>query len=146
MDKKHKKGTPENHSKNQPPWNIFSQRIRSASLARRTLPYKPVATGKKHACLDALLRQHSATGNRVIYVHVPFCKTICDFCIYTKQVAENEKTKADWSNTLLEQIKSVSVTKWAQSAPFQAIYFGGGTPTAIPVKKLTEIIQTLKKL
>src|SRR6056297_322620 len=122
------------------PWNCFDQRIRSSRKARMILPFTKIPDEEKSVHLNSLFEKEPATSERVIYVHIPFCKSLCPFCIYNKQIPESgEKVKA-YSETVIKQIQSVSATVWAQSAPFKAIFIGGGTPTAIPVEQLTAII------
>ena len=127
------------------PCSLFENRIRSSAQARRILPFNRFEKQDSELFLDSFLKSPASTGDRVIYIHIPFCKSICPFCIYSKQKTENVKTMAAYCKTLIKQIESVASSVWAQSAPFKAIFFGGGTPTALPVNYLTEIIATLKK-
>ncbi len=43
------------------PWEYFDQRVRSASMARRILPYRPVTVAEKPDLLSHLLRQEAGT-------------------------------------------------------------------------------------
>jgi oxygen-independent coproporphyrinogen-3 oxidase len=127
------------------PWEVFGSRVRSANQARHILPYKPVPETERYQLLESLLQKNSALNNRVIYVHIPFCKSLCPFCIYSKQKMVLEEIVNAYCETLIKQIQNVSATGWAKSAPFKAIFFGGGTPTAIPAENLTQIIRNIKK-
>jgi oxygen-independent coproporphyrinogen-3 oxidase len=127
------------------PCSLFENRIRSSAQARRILPFNRLGKQDNEMFIDSFLKSPASSGDRVIYVHIPFCKSICPFCIYSKQKTEDVETMAAYCRTLINQIESVSSSVWSQSAPFKAIFFGGGTPTALPVNSLTEIIATLKK-
>ncbi|MGB9344349.1 MAG: hypothetical protein WCB13_13215, partial [Trichococcus sp.] len=61
-----------------------------------------------------------------LYVHIPFCRSLCSFCPYCKVV--HNKPQADaYKIALLKEIdlvcKGMSGKKQATS-----LYFGGGTP------------------
>ena len=127
------------------PWAIFNNRMRSANQARHLLPYKPFPHTERPHLLKSLFQNNSTLNDRVIYVHIPFCKSLCPFCIYSKQKMDYRETINAYCDTLLKQIQNVSASVWAQSAPFKAIFLGGGTPTAIPAEQLTEIIRNIKK-
>jgi anaerobilin synthase len=137
--------SPINPNENKPGNPLFQERIKSASMARRVLPYRPLPSAETPGLLSRLLGQEAATTDRVIYVHIPFCKSLCPFCIYSKQIAESGETMKAYSKTLVKQIQSVSATVWSQSAPFEAVFFGGGTPTALSAGQLTAIVRSIKK-
>ena len=137
--------SPINQDKNKPGNPLFQERIRSATMARRILPYRPIQGDKTSNLLATLFQQEAASPDRVIYVHIPFCKRLCPFCIYSKQIPESAEILKAYCETQIKQIQSVSSTVWAQSAPFKAVFFGGGTPTFLPAEQLTAIIRTIKK-
>ncbi len=134
-----------NQDKNKPGNPPFHERIRSAAMARRILPFRPVQGDKTSNLWATLFQQEAASSDRVIYLHIPFCKHICPFCIYSKQIPENGETVKAYCETLLKQIQSVSSTVWAKSAPLKAVFFGGGTPTFLPAEQLTAIVRSIKK-
>jgi oxygen-independent coproporphyrinogen-3 oxidase len=126
-------------------WEIYDQRVRSASLARRTLPYVKVHDEDRTKVFDNLVNNETVITDRVIYIHIPFCKSVCSFCMYTKQIISDETIITKYFNTIIRQIQSLAGTPYIKSAPFKAIYFGGGTPTSVPVQFPVSIIYELKK-
>lgn len=77
-----------------------------------------------------------------LYVHIPFCRSLCSFCPYCKVV--HNKPQADaYKIALLKEIdlvcKGMSGKKQATS-----LYFGGGTP-AMMLDDLKDIIAKLKQ-
>lgn len=127
------------------PWEYFDLRIRSANLARRNLPFVKISDYSKLTILDSLFHQGTMNVNRVIYVHIPFCNNVCPFCIYHKQKIKDQSVISAYCEIVIKQIQALSSTTWSKSAPFKAIYFGGGTPTSIPVNQLVAIINELKE-
>ncbi|MDA3928260.1 MAG: coproporphyrinogen-III oxidase family protein [Prolixibacteraceae bacterium] len=127
------------------PWEIFDTRIRSANMARRSLPFIKVGDDEKQQLIGALFQNEAQNTDRVIYIHIPFCSNICPFCIYSKQKTNDNELISNYFTVLIQQIKALSSSIWVQSAPFKAVYFGGGTPTSVSVHHLEAILNELEK-
>lgn len=78
--------------------------------------------------------------NLGLYVHIPFCKSICNFCPYCKEIYTPEKCNA-YIDYLLREIHMVGgPTKKSVTS----LYFGGGTP-ALAAERIGEIIDALQE-
>lgn len=77
-----------------------------------------------------------------IYVHIPFCKTLCSFCPYNKIKYEESMIKP-YKDALIDEINMVG-RLYKGKKTITSVYFGGGTP-ALMLNELSEIITTLKK-
>lgn len=68
----------------------------------------------------------SAVG---LYVHIPFCRSLCAFCPYAKVLYSDELSRA-YLGALTVEAKAVA----ARLGPrrISTIYFGGGTPMMMP--------------
>lgn len=76
-----------------------------------------------------------------LYVHLPFCRQLCNFCPYCKVLYD--KTLADrYVTALIKEIHLVSQYQKAKKE-VTSLYFGGGTP-ALVIDRLGELIATLK--
>lgn len=77
-----------------------------------------------------------------LYVHIPFCRSLCSFCPYCKELY-NKQRADDYKIALLKEIelacKNLKGRKMATS-----LYFGGGTP-AMMIDGLKDIIDQLKE-
>lgn len=74
-----------------------------------------------------------------LYVHIPFCPTKCSYCSFLTLNNSRENTKI-YTNYLIEELKYYS--NFVKNPP-HTVYIGGGTPTAINIKELEEIIKTI---
>lgn len=74
------------------------------------------------------------------YVHIPFCKTICSYCPYDKVLWTQEKVNA-FLPALKKEMEMYSRIPYVQEMRFDAVYFGGGTPTALKTEELADIIK-----
>ena len=87
---------------------------------------------------DQLL-PYSDCGNLGLYVHIPFCKSICNFCPYCK--VRYDKYLCDrYIDALLKEIRMVGSQQEGRKK-VTSLYFGGGTP-ALAADRIGEIIDT----
>ena len=77
-----------------------------------------------------------------LYVHIPFCRSLCSFCPYCKEIY-NEALAKRYKEALIKEIELVG-QKLSKPKEVTSLYFGGGTP-ALMLESLGEIIETLKQ-
>lgn len=77
-----------------------------------------------------------------LYVHIPFCRSLCSFCPYCKEIYNNKKADA-YKVALLKEIDIVC-TGMARKKQATSLYFGGGTP-ALMIDDLKDIIDKIKE-
>lgn len=77
-----------------------------------------------------------------LYVHIPFCRSLCSFCPYCKEKYNREKAVA-YKAALLKEIDLVCAGLPAKKGA-TSLYFGGGTP-ALMIDDLKDIIGRLKQ-
>lgn len=80
--------------------------------------------------------------NLGLYVHIPFCKSICNFCPYCKVIYEKEQCK-QYIKALLQEIHMVG-NQIKGKKQVTSLYFGGGTP-ALVAEHLKEIIDAISE-
>ena len=77
-----------------------------------------------------------------LYIHIPFCKSICNFCPYCK--VPYEKDLCDrYIDALIQEIHLVG-SSYNGKKRTTSLYFGGGTP-ALVVDRLPEIIEAVRE-
>jgi len=64
---------------------------------------------------------------RACYVHIPFCVRKCAYCDFNSYSGYTENLVARYVKALGQEISSTR-----DPAPIDTVFFGGGTPTAIP--------------
>ena len=77
-----------------------------------------------------------------LYVHIPFCRSLCAFCPYCKTVYTREKCDA-YIDALLREIELVG-SRHEGKKKVTSLYFGGGTP-ALAADRISEIINALER-
>ena len=79
--------------------------------------------------------------NNSVYIHIPFCQSICSYCSFTK-FFYNEKQVDFYLDSLKKEVQE----KY-KGEIIKTIYIGGGTPSSLNItelKKLFEIIKIFK--
>ena len=77
-----------------------------------------------------------------IYVHIPFCRSKCDYCDFYS-LAGREDRMDDYLKALIAHMKETGpLTRGSQ---VDTVYFGGGTPSYFGEKRLRELLRTIAK-
>jgi coproporphyrinogen III oxidase-like Fe-S oxidoreductase len=81
--------------------------------------------------LDAPARETVATqGLRGLYIHIPFCETICEFCPFIKGVGSPVQISR-YLDALLAELELLGQKARLQQWKLDAVYVGGGTPSVL---------------
>ncbi|MGM9519944.1 MAG: coproporphyrinogen-III oxidase family protein [Phascolarctobacterium sp.] len=81
---------------------------------------------------------------KAIYVHIPFCKQKCLYCDFASYACFGEQEMRAYTEVLCHEIK-VRAEEAAKVAAGATIYFGGGTPSVLPIECIERIVATLKE-
>lgn len=75
-----------------------------------------------------------------IYVNVPFCKQRCLYCDFPSQACCDEGLMERYAEQVCREIRVRGETAMGQAT----IYFGGGTPSLLPLGAVRKIVAALK--
>lgn len=92
-----------------------------------------------------LLPGTARTTRSAVYINVPFCQTRCAFCMFYIAPYKKEESKR-YADALIKEMRLWHGSKAAQSRPINAVYMGGGTPTALEAEDLGRIISACHEL
>ena len=79
-----------------------------------------------------------------IYVHIPFCKQKCYYCDFVSY-ANSDKKVEEYIEALKKEIKEESKNINKEEYIINTIYIGGGTPSFINEKYISEIVYEIKE-
>ena len=80
-----------------------------------------------------------------LYIGIPFCPTTCLYCSFTSfPIGKWEGRTNLYLEALFKEMEYVAGRM--KGRPLDTIYFGGGTPTALPAEDLEAILQRLEAL
>lgn len=76
-----------------------------------------------------------------LFVFVPFCPTKCAYCSFVSlPVDRQRKLLRPYTDNLVSEIKYLRKTAKKKGYLIRAVYVGGGTPTALPLPMLEEVL------
>lgn len=117
----------------------FSERIKSHHGAMGNIE----KYFKGHTLIHSYLEKEKPKGSKsVIYIHIPFCSKICNFCSLNRIMMVPPD---NYHKLIIDEIIKYSKLPYIKNSTFDAVYFGGGTPTTLPSEALKEIIIALKE-
>ncbi|MBT4290269.1 MAG: radical SAM family heme chaperone HemW [Deltaproteobacteria bacterium] len=80
-----------------------------------------------------------------IYLHMPFCKSICPFCAFSV-LPDQPKKHANYLHLIQNELALLEKELQADFSKTNTVYLGGGTPSLIAINELKSIMDRLKSL
>jgi len=87
---------------------------------------------------DSVFTGAKEIGEISLYIHIPFCRTLCPFCCFNRYLFQEDKARQYFRH--LKRELDLYIEK---GFAFSDFYFGGGTPTIL-MDELTGFIDYLK--
>ena len=75
-----------------------------------------------------------------VYIHIPFCKSICSYCDFCKMYY-NGAFVTKYLNALISEIQDRYMGE-----KIKTLYIGGGTPSALTIKDLNYLFEIIKRI
>lgn len=75
-----------------------------------------------------------------VYIHIPFCKNICSYCDFCKNLYNEDKV-LNYLNVLEKEINDNY-----KNEDVKTLYIGGGTPSSLSIDALTKLFNILKNI
>ena len=82
------------------------------------------------------------TSKLGLYIHIPFCKSKCHYCDFYS-LPGSEEHMDRYTATLMQHLQELAPHAAANSV--DTVYFGGGTPSYLGVKRLKALLWCIKK-
>jgi oxygen-independent coproporphyrinogen-3 oxidase len=115
-------------------------------MAVHAMPeYEPIRPEQLHEIWAEAMSGEEILPIRTIYIHIPFCETHCLFCGFY-QNAYRANLAEEYVEELVREMELTANTPFTAALPFQAVYFGGGTPTSLSSKNISRLVSTVKRL
>jgi oxygen-independent coproporphyrinogen-3 oxidase len=85
-------------------------------------------------------------GPTAVYIHVPFCLSLCHFCGFLKSTDIRKDTLTRYLETVKREIVLVADYLGARGTTIDAIYFGGGTASMLSSAQVATLIEELDRV
>ena len=121
-------------------YNIQGQRYTSYP----TVPFWKNDNLNHNEWVQSIELNYTTFGSNEIslYIHLPFCESLCTFCGCHKRITKNHAVEEPYIDTLIKEWQL-----YLKALPFTPIikelHFGGGTPTFFRASELERLLVTL---
>lgn len=109
----------------------------------------PTAAQFTEAFNEKRYRQRVQWGNEdpmprplSLYVHVPFCRTVCFYCACNKVITANYRRAERYLDRLIQEL-DLQAALFDDDRPVEQLHLGGGTPTYFTDEDLARLIETI---
>lgn len=79
-----------------------------------------------------------------VYVHLPFCESLCYFCACNKIITQDHSRSAEYLGYLDKEMELVAASLGPDRKTDQ-LHLGGGTPTFLSAAELTQLMDSLRR-
>ena len=81
---------------------------------------------------------------RGVYIHIPFCHQICNYCDFNKVFFKNQPVD-EYIEALGEEMRLATEKQGELFEQVETIFLGGGTPTALTASQITRLLTLIKQ-
>ena len=90
----------------------------------------------------------ASSRNFGVYVHVPFCRVRCGYCDFNTYTSDELRgaRRSDFASQAIAEIalaQSILRQSSLPARPASTVFFGGGTPTILPVSDLAQMLEAV---
>ena len=95
------------------------------------------------SCLEPACAPNAAAAPLSLYIHWPFCVSKCPYCDFNSHIA-GELDEAAWLRSMCAELEHMAriaaETLSTNNLRLETIFFGGGTPSLMPPKIVSALI------
>jgi len=98
---------------------------------------------------ESVYREYALNSNAAplkplsLYVHIPFCDTVCFYCACNKVVTKNRSLAVPYLAHLHQEI-AMQAALFNRERPVTQLHWGGGTPTFLSHAQMRDLMQGIK--
>jgi len=93
---------------------------------------------------EAIGQGETGAQDMGFYIHVPFCRHICDYCPFNKRPWK-EETVTRYVVALLKEIDLLAERTPLQNAHIVAGFMGGGTPSGLAARQIDQLLDYCRR-
>jgi oxygen-independent coproporphyrinogen III oxidase len=111
-----------------------------------TVPYwkNDLSVEKWQEAFSDQFNTHNAAEGISIYIHLPFCESLCTYCGCNKKITQNHSVEDEYLKAIEKEWKLYRKLM-KQTPVIREIHLGGGTPTFFSPANLQYLLNTLLK-
>ncbi len=113
-----------------------------------TVPYWDNTLFTRNQWEETLIRSFNLTNETEgisLYIHLPFCESLCTFCGCNKRITKNHLVEITYIKAVLKEL-SLYINLLGKKPIVKQLHLGGGTPTFFSPKHLDLLLTEVFKL
>jgi len=79
-----------------------------------------------------------------LYVHIPFCESVCYYCACNKVITKHHERAAEYLAVLAQEV-ALHVAELGRGQAVSQLHLGGGTPTFLSDDELSQLMAMFKQ-
>ncbi|WP_461536426.1 oxygen-independent coproporphyrinogen III oxidase [Spongorhabdus nitratireducens] len=96
------------------------------------------------AYIEAAARSRDKNSPLSLYIHIPFCSTICYYCACNKIITKRREQAEPYLQHLYKEIEMQS-RLFSRDQVVEQLHFGGGTPTFLSPEQMQNLMDHIGK-
>ena len=112
-----------------------------------TVPYWDSNTFSEEFWKTSLIKSFNESNSKEgisLYVHLPFCESLCTFCGCNKRITKQHSVESPYIDTVLKEWRLYRAL-FNEKPVIKELHLGGGTPTFFGAENLTHLIKEILK-
>ncbi|WP_034059229.1 oxygen-independent coproporphyrinogen III oxidase [Lacinutrix jangbogonensis] len=95
--------------------------------------------------LKKSFEESNDTDGVSLYIHLPFCESMCTFCGCHKRITKNHAVEIPYIESLIEEFK-LYTTFLGNTPNIKELHIGGGTPTFFKPENIKSLLEALNTI
>lgn len=79
-----------------------------------------------------------------LYIHIPFCNTLCFYCACNKVITKDRSKSADYVRYLIKEM-AMQAKLLGKGQVVEQLHFGGGTPTFLSDDEIRQLMAAIRE-
>ena len=93
---------------------------------------------------EEIMAGSGPSGKRTAYIHIPFCQARCLYCGFFQNFSD-DTAETLYVTTLIAELARNARTRFGTTYPVHAVYFGGGTPSALSAVNIGRLLRAMRQ-
>jgi len=93
--------------------------------------------------IEHLGRELAASQGAAVYVHIPFCESLCTFCGCNKRITKKHERATLYTAAVHKEWALYKEKLTVASIPVSEVHLGGGTPTFYTPQQLRDLLEPM---
>jgi len=93
----------------------------------------------------ANFKQHNSKAGISLYLHLPFCESLCTYCACNKRITTNHTVEDDYIKAILKEWQ-LYCNLMDEKPVIRELHLGGGTPTFFSPENLEKLLTEIFKV